>query len=65
MQYCTLTPLTIVKAGEVIPDNTVVYSNGMRRVDGRDNQEMRDKLQVRTIDALRKLIPSYPAKFQS
>ena len=63
-QHCTLTPQTIVQPGEEIPDFTVVYSNGTRRLDRRGISELKNKMQARQIEVLKKLIPSNPAKFQ-
>ncbi|KAL2127378.1 hypothetical protein VTI74DRAFT_10827 [Chaetomium olivicolor] len=60
---CTLAPLTEIAAGDVVPDLTVVYSNGLRRTDRRDVVELRHKGQARQIDVLRRMIPSNPAKF--
>ena len=63
-QHCTITPLSVIPPGEVIPDLTVVYSNGTRRTDKRGVWESRIKAQARQIEQLRKMIPSNPAKFQ-
>ncbi|KAK4187227.1 trimeric LpxA-like protein [Podospora australis] len=60
---CTLTPHSEIAAGETIPDNTVVYSNGLRRPDRRGVADLRNKGQTRQIDVLRRMIPSNPAKF--
>ncbi|KAK4157069.1 trimeric LpxA-like protein [Chaetomidium leptoderma] len=62
-KHCTLTPHTEIAAGEVVPDFTVVYSNGMRRTDKRGAAELRNKGLARQIDVLRRMIPSNPAKF--
>lgn len=62
-QNCTLTAYTVIKAGEVVPDNTVVYSNGLRRTDRRGVEVLKQKAQARQIDVLRRLIPSKPEKF--
>ncbi|KAK4103266.1 trimeric LpxA-like protein [Parathielavia hyrcaniae] len=62
-KYCTLTPHSEIAAGEVIPDFTVVYSNGMRRPDKRGVAELRNKGMARQIDVLRRMIPSNPTKF--
>ena len=50
--------------GEEIPDFTVIFGNGMRRVDrsGVENQKL--KTIARQVEVLRKLIPSNLAKFQ-
>ncbi|KAI1356035.1 trimeric LpxA-like protein [Xylaria sp. FL0043] len=62
---CTLTPKSVVQPGEVVPDFTVIYSNGTRRQDKRGVADLKHKAQARHIEVLRKLIPSNPAKFQS
>ncbi|AEO58937.1 hypothetical protein MYCTH_2306711 [Thermothelomyces thermophilus ATCC 42464] len=62
-KHCTLTPHTEIAAGEVVPDFTVVYSNGMRRTDKRGVAELKNKGLARQIDVLRRIIPSNPAKF--
>jgi dynactin 6 len=61
---CTITARSEIAAGEVVRDNVVVYSNGMRRVDRRGVAELRNKGQARQIGVLRMMIPSNPAKFQ-
>ncbi|KAK3692327.1 trimeric LpxA-like protein [Podospora appendiculata] len=63
-KHCTLTPYTVVAAGDVIPDYTVIYSNGLRRQDRRGVAELRNKGQARQIEVLKRMIPSSPAKFQ-
>lgn len=50
--------------GEVLPDYTVIYGNGMRRVDNGGVDGLKLKLVARQVEILRKLIPSNPAKFQ-
>lgn len=60
---CTLSPHTEIAAGERVPDNTVVYSNGIRRTDRRGVADLQHKGQARHIDVLRRMIPSNPAKF--
>ncbi|KAM0331396.1 hypothetical protein ACHAQA_003069 [Verticillium albo-atrum] len=62
---CTITPQSIIKAGENIPDSTVVFSNGRRRTDKRDMTELRHKAQARQVDVLRKLIPTNPLRRQT
>ncbi len=64
-QHCVLAPKSVVQPGEVVPDFTVVYSNGTRRLDKRGVTDLKNKAQARQIEVLRKLIPSNPAKFQS
>lgn len=63
-QQCTITAKSIIQPGEEIPDNTVVYANGTRRIDKRDIAELKFKAQTRQIEVLRRLIPSNPAKFK-
>jgi dynactin-6 len=47
----------------VVPDFTVVFSNGTRRTDRRGIAELKNKGVARQIDVLRRMIPSNPAKF--
>ncbi|KAL1836498.1 hypothetical protein VTJ49DRAFT_5072 [Mycothermus thermophilus] len=61
--HCTLTPQSAVPPGDVVPDFTVVYANGMRRTDRRGMVELKNKGLARQIEVLRRLIPSNPAKF--
>ncbi|OTB13319.1 hypothetical protein K445DRAFT_64828 [Daldinia sp. EC12] len=63
-KHCTLTPHSIVKPWEIVPDFTVVYSNGTRRIDKRGVSDLKNKAQARQIEVLKRLIPSNPAKFQ-
>ncbi|KAL2016925.1 hypothetical protein VTK56DRAFT_2842 [Thermocarpiscus australiensis] len=62
-KHCTLTPYTEIAPREVVPDFTVVYSNGMRRTDRRGVAELKNTGLARQIDVLRRMIPSNPAKF--
>lgn len=62
-QYCTLTPHTEIAPGEVVPDFTVVYSNGKRRTDRSGIAELKNRGLVRQIEVLKRMIPSNPAKF--
>ncbi|KAI3324329.1 trimeric LpxA-like protein [Xylariaceae sp. AK1471] len=63
-KHCILTPKSVIQLGEVVPDFTVIYSNGTRRLDKRGVTDLKNKAQARQIEVLRKLIPSNPAKFQ-
>ncbi|CAJ2504997.1 Uu.00g123910.m01.CDS01 [Anthostomella pinea] len=63
-KHCTLTPLSEIQPGEEVPDFTVVYSNGTRRLDRRGITELKHKAQARQIEVLKRLIPSNPTKFQ-
>ncbi|KAK1719099.1 transferase hexapeptide domain-containing protein [Colletotrichum lupini] len=62
---CTISPLTVIKPGEKVPDFTVVYSNGQRRTDRRGVADLRHKAQARQIDVLRRLIPNKAEKWLS
>jgi len=53
-----------VRAGEIVPDYTVVYGYGERRIDKSGVEDLKLKMIARQVDVLRKLIPSNPAKFQ-
>lgn len=48
----------------MVPDYTVIFSNGLHRRDKRDVVDIRTRAQARQLEVLRKLIPSNPAKFQ-
>ncbi|KAI2633420.1 trimeric LpxA-like protein [Xylaria nigripes] len=63
-KHCVITPRSVIRPGEVVPDFTVVYSNGTRRLDKRGAAELKHKAQARQIEVLRRLIPSHPARFQ-
>jgi len=53
-----------VRDGETLPDLTVVYGNGMRRVDNSGVEDLKLKMVGLQTEVLRKLIPSNLAKFQ-
>lgn len=63
-QNCTITSRTVIAPAEVIPDNTVIHSNGKRRVDRRRVLETRKVALVKQISVARKMIRSDPEKFQ-
>jgi len=63
-KHCKIGPLCEVADEEVIPDFTVVYGNGMRRLDSSGVEDLKLKMVARQIEVLRKLIPSNLAKFQ-
>ena len=63
LQHCTLTPQSTVRPGDVVPDLTVIYSNGARRPDRRGIVDLKHKGQARQIEVLRRMIPSNPTKF--
>ncbi|KAL3419657.1 Dynactin subunit 6 [Phlyctema vagabunda] len=64
-KHCKIGPLCTVSEGEVLPDFTVVYGDGMRRIDNSGIEELKLKMVGRQVEILRKLIPSNPAKFQT
>ncbi|KAI1268180.1 trimeric LpxA-like protein [Xylariaceae sp. FL1019] len=63
-KHCVLTPKSVVAPFDTVPDYTVIYSNGTRRLDKRGVADLKNKTQARQIEVLRKLIPSNPSKFQ-
>ena len=50
--------------GDVVPDFTVIYGNGLRRIDASGIEDLKLKMVGRQADILRKLIPTNLAKFQ-
>lgn len=50
--------------GEIIPDFTVIYGNGLRKLDKSGVEGLNLKMVGRQVEVLRKLIPSNLAKFQ-
>jgi dynactin-6 len=64
LQHCKIGPLCEVSKGEVLPDFTVVFGNGMRRIDKSGIEDLKLKMVARQVEVLRKLIPSNLAKFQ-
>ena len=63
-QNCTITPRSTVGPGEILPDQTVVYSNGQRRIDRRRILETRKMALLKQINVVRKMIRSDPDKFR-
>ncbi|TVY19478.1 Dynactin subunit 6 [Lachnellula arida] len=63
-KHCKIGPLSEIGEGEEVPDFTVIFGDGMRRIDrsGVENQKL--KTIARQVEVLRKLIPSNLAKFQ-
>jgi dynactin-6 len=53
-----------IAPGTVLPDNTVVFSNGTRRIDRRDLSDQRKLALVKQLAILRKMIPSNADKFK-
>jgi dynactin 6 len=63
-QNCVLTPKSIVPPREELADNTVIFSNGLRRVDRRGVADLSHKAQTRQIEILKRLIPSNLSRFK-
>lgn len=63
-QHCTISHMSIIPPGEVLPDHTVVFSNGTRRLDRRSITEMKKHALVKQLAVIRKMIPSNPDKFK-
>jgi dynactin-6 len=53
-----------VAGGDVVPDFTVIYGNGLRRIDTSGIEDLKLKLVGRQTDVLKRLIPTNLAKFQ-
>lgn len=63
-KHCKIGPLCEIAPGEIVPDFTVVYGHGSRRVDNSGIEDLKMKMVARQVEVLRKLIPSNLAKFQ-
>ncbi|EKD14811.1 transferase hexapeptide domain protein [Drepanopeziza brunnea f. sp. 'multigermtubi' MB_m1] len=63
-KHCKIGPLCEVTDGEVLPDYTVLYGDGMRRLDASGAEDMKIKNLANQIEVMRRLIPSNLAKFQ-
>ncbi|KAF4965919.1 hypothetical protein FSARC_6333 [Fusarium sarcochroum] len=64
LKNCTITQMSNISPGSVLPDNTVVFSNGTRRIDRRDLSDQRKLALVKQLAILRKMIPSNADKFK-
>jgi dynactin-6 len=53
-----------VADGEILPDFTVIYGNGIRRLDRSGVADLKMKMVAGQVEVLRRLIPSNLAKFQ-
>jgi dynactin-6 len=63
-QHCKIGPLCEVAEDEVLADFTVIFGDGMRRIDGSGVEDLKLKMVGRQREVLRKLIPSNLAKFR-
>ena len=53
-----------VLEGDVVPNFTIIYGSGLRRIDASGIEGLRLKMVGRQVDVLRKLVPTNLAKFQ-
>lgn len=56
--------MSVIAPGDIVPDNTVIYSNGLRRTDKRGIADMRKGGLLQHITVLRRMIQSNPDKFK-
>ncbi|KAH8801625.1 trimeric LpxA-like protein [Xylogone sp. PMI_703] len=63
-KHCKIGPLCEIAEGEVLPDYTVVYGNGLRRIDNSGIEELKLKMISQHTAVMKKLIPTNPGKFQ-
>jgi len=63
-RHCKIGALCEIAPEEVVPEFTVVYGNGMRRVDTSGIEDLKLKMVGRHVEILKKLIQSNIAKFQ-
>lgn len=62
-KFCRIGAFCEVAAGEVLEDYTVLYGEGLRRIDKTENDEAKLKSTRRHVEVLRKLVASKPEKF--
>ncbi|KAF3902649.1 hypothetical protein ABW20_dc0104880 [Dactylellina cionopaga] len=60
---CTLSPLSTVSDGDVLPDHTVIYGENQRRVDISGTATARNETMLAHIDCLKKLLPNKVEKY--
>ncbi|KAK2594678.1 hypothetical protein QQS21_007587 [Conoideocrella luteorostrata] len=63
-RHCTITHKSVIAPGEQLPDHTVVYSDGMRRLDSRGVTDLRKLGLVKQVAVVKMMIPSNPEKFK-
>jgi len=63
-KHCKIGPMCEVAEDEVIPDYTVIYGDGLRRIDKSGVEDLKLKMVGRHVEVLKKLIPSNLSKFQ-
>lgn len=64
-KHCKIGPFCTVEEDAVVPDYTVIYGTGMRRIDSSAIENMKMRMIGRQAEVLRKLVPSNVAKYQS
>ncbi|KAF4595770.1 transferase hexapeptide domain protein [Ophiocordyceps camponoti-floridani] len=62
-KHCNISHMSTIPPGEVLPDYTTVYSNGLRRIDRSGIEELRKVALLKETAVLSKLIASNPDKF--
>ncbi|RAL68677.1 hypothetical protein DID88_007385 [Monilinia fructigena] len=63
-KHCKIGPMCEVAEDEIIPDFTVIYGNGLRRIDNSGVEFLKMKMVGRHVEVLRNLIPSNLSKYQ-
>jgi len=63
-KHCKIGPLCEVAEGDELPEYTVVYGNGMRRIDRSGVDDLKLKMVSQHAAVMKKLISSNLAKFQ-
>ncbi|PBP25343.1 transferase hexapeptide domain protein [Diplocarpon rosae] len=63
-KHCKVGPMCEVAEYECLPDYTVLYGNGLRRLDSSGVENLKLKNIAKQVEVLRRLIPSNLAKFQ-
>ncbi|KAF4466273.1 dynactin 6 [Fusarium albosuccineum] len=61
---CRIGKMSSLVPGTILPDNTVVFSNGTRRVDRREISDQKKLALIKQLAILRKMIHSNPDKFK-
>ncbi|APA11393.1 hypothetical protein sscle_07g061630 [Sclerotinia sclerotiorum 1980 UF-70] len=63
-KHCKIGPMCEVAEDEVIPDHTVIYGNGLRRLDKSGVEGLKMKMIGRHVEVLKRLVPSNLSKYQ-
>jgi len=62
-RHCHIGVFCEVRAGEVLPDHTVLYGEDLTRVDGSGRDEVRVRNVRSMVETLRVIVGSKPEKF--